>query len=279
MAKKITFNNLVVISDTHCGCKLGLCPPDGVDLDEGGHYSPSKLQKAVWAWWDEFWNEWVPMATKKQDYAVVMNGDCLDGVHHNAVTQITNNMTDQRELAIKVLAPIINSKKCVAYYHIRGTEAHVGKSGQEEEQVAKSLGAVPDAEGRHARWELWCKVGGALAHFTHHIGTTSSAAYESTAVTRELINAYTEAGQWKDQPPDFVVRSHRHRHIEVRVPNRGGEGIAFVTAGWQLKTPFVYRTGYKSSPPVCGGSIIRKGYENVYSRSKTWSLERPKVEG
>ena len=36
MAKR-TVNNLVVVSDLHCGCRLGLCPEGGAQLDEGGH--------------------------------------------------------------------------------------------------------------------------------------------------------------------------------------------------------------------------------------------------
>lgn len=271
-------NNLIIVADTHCGCTLGLCPPT-VSLDEGGEYKHSRLQKIVWDTWLLFWEKSVPQMTRNEPYAVVMNGDAIDGVHHNSVTQITNNLTVQREIALDVLRPIVENEKCVAYYHIRGTEAHGGKSGQEEEQLARELGAIPNEAGQYARYELWIRVGEALVQITHHIGSTSSVAYESTAVNRELINAYTEAGQWKDEPPDFVVRSHRHRHYETRCPSKSGYGVSFVTAGWQLKTPFVYRTGMKTSPPQIGGSCIRQGDEEAYSRHKTWSLARDKVEG
>ncbi|NIO08732.1 MAG: hypothetical protein GTO40_12255 [Deltaproteobacteria bacterium] len=182
-------------------------------------------------------------------------------------------------MAIKCLRPVAKAKKCTAYYHIRGTEAHAGKSGQDEEQIARALGAIPDAEGRHARYELWVRVGKALCYVTHHIGSTSSTAYESSAPSREYINALAEAAQWGDRRPDFVVRSHRHRFLEVRFPTETGYGISFVTAGWQLKTPFVYRTGMKSSPPQLGGSMIRQGDEDAYSRHMHWALSRPKVEG
>ena len=33
MAKRKPVQNVVVISDLHCGCQVGLCPPDGVRLD------------------------------------------------------------------------------------------------------------------------------------------------------------------------------------------------------------------------------------------------------
>ena len=41
-------NSLVVISDTHIGCQMGLMHPDGAMLDEGGLVLPNKLQKVVW---------------------------------------------------------------------------------------------------------------------------------------------------------------------------------------------------------------------------------------
>ena len=66
---------------------------------------------------------------------------------------------------------------------------------------------------------------------------------ESTcyAVHEELNEAFTEAGGWGNKPPDVVIRSHRHRCIETRIPNAKGYATSFVTAGWQLKTPFAYR--------------------------------------
>src|SRR5260370_29961508 len=42
--------------------------------------------------------------------------------------------------------------------------------------------AIPTPDGQHARWELWKQVGKGLVHFSHHIGTTGTNHYESTAV-------------------------------------------------------------------------------------------------
>src|SRR5579859_4275199 len=94
--------NVIVISDTHCGCRMGLCPPDGAALDDGGIYTPSRLQKIMWGWWEEFWGEWVPNVTHKGPFVLVHNGDVIDGVHHNSTTQISQNIKDQKDLAIKI---------------------------------------------------------------------------------------------------------------------------------------------------------------------------------
>ncbi len=278
MAKKIIVNNLIVVSDTHCGCKMGLCPPGPIKLDEGGSYSPSKLQLKVWVWWKSFWDEWVPEVTRGEPYAVLFNGDALDGVHHNSVTQISNNLDDQCDIAYQVLNPII--KLCQGrYYHIRGTEAHVGKSGQEEERLAKRLGAIPNSIGQHAQWEAWLHVGRGLVHATHHIGTTGSMAYETSGPHKELEQSFVEAGRWNDEIPDVIVRSHRHRNAETRIQTFKGFATSFTTAGWQLKTPFTYRiAGARQTQPQIGGSLIRCGDEDVYTRHKLWKIDRPKVQ-
>ena len=270
--------NIVVVSDLHCGCQLGLCPPDGMALDEGGRVMPSPLQRKVWAMWESFWGDWVPNATRGEPFSVVFNGDAMDGRHHNATTQMSHNLKDQVALAHRILAPVVQA--CEGrYWHIRGTEAHVGPSAAEEEALAKMLGAIPNADGQYARWELWKRLGRHLVHFLHHIGSTGSQAYESTALMKEMVESFVETGRWGDQPPQIIVRSHRHRCLELRMPTVGGYGMAVVTPAWQLKTPFVYRIpGARLSQPQIGGVLLRLGDEEVYSRSKVWRIERPEAE-
>lgn len=271
-------NNLVVVSDLHMICRLGLCPPDGIDLDDGGHYQPSELQRRVWDMWEHFWRDWVPMATRGEPYAVVLNGDAVDGgAHHGNTTHISDNKNDQERMALRVLEPIV--ELCGGrYYHIRGTEAHAGRSGVDEERLARQLEAVPDESGRHARWELWVRLGGrALVHIMHHIGTAGSMAYETSAIQKELEQAFVESARWGDEPPDVVCRSHRHRNAETRIQTRKGFATSFTTAAWQLKTPFANRiAGARQTQPQIGGSLIRVGNEDVWTRHQLWKLDRPR---
>lgn len=277
MTRKKQINNIIVISDTHCGCKLGLCPPDGIELDDGGKYLPSRLQFKVWDWWEEFWNDWVPRVTKGEPFAVVHNGDAIDGVHHNSTTQISHNLEDQIELAYKILKPVV--EKCEGrYYHIRGTEAHVAKSGREEERLAKMLGAIRNVDHQYARWELWLDIHGKLVHFLHHIGTTSSSAHESSAINAEIAASFNEAARWNEKKPSVIVRSHRHRSAEVRIPTKEGYCTAVVTPAWQLKTPFTYKiAGARLAPPQIGGILIRHGDEGVFTKTFVKNIERPQA--
>jgi len=275
-------NNIIVISDLHCGCRFGLLPKEGIQIDGGNVVLPSPLQLKMWGYWEEFWGEWVPKVTKKQDYAVILNGDAIDGVHHGSTSQISHNIKDQENICVSIMKPIVSAPKCKAYYHIRGTEVHGGISGDSEERIAESLGAVRDELGAYSRWELWLRFGAnkALIHVTHHIGTTSSASYESTAVQKEMVETLNEAGRWGDEPPVVIVRSHRHREFETRFGTKNGYGISLVTPAWQLKTPFTNRIPLgRTSTPHIGGYLIREGDEDmVFTRHKVWRIERSQCE-
>lgn len=254
-------------------------------LDDGGHYVPSTFQKKMRKLWDDFWDEFVPESTKGEPFTVVHNGDAIDGVHHGSTTQISQNIGDQIRIALDVLRPVVDV--CNGrYYHVRGTEAHVGKSAVSEEGLACALGAVPNPEGQYARWDLWKSIGPNIGHFLHHIGATGSNSYEATAVHKELIEEYVEAARWGQQPPDFIVRSHRHRAYECSMPIRKpgkkhetGTARAFVTPCWQGKTPFVWKIpGARLSLPQFGGVVIRYAHGELFTRSCVFTVERSKVE-
>lgn len=274
MIKQILF-----ISDLHAGCQYGLMPPGRHTLDGEGYCEPSPLQLKVYDWWTEFWEEWVPYETEGEPYAIVVNGDTTDGRHHGATTQVSQNLKDQRRIAQRLLEPIVD--KCKGnFYMVRGTECHVGLAAENEETLGEILKAKKNGTSNHTHWELWLRLGGekgTLIHALHHIGTTGSMHYESTAAMKELSEAYAEAGRWKNNAPDVIVRSHRHRHIEVSVPTENGKGIATITPGWQLKTPLVYRiAGGRSSLPQFGGVLVRKGSKGHYTREKVFDIDRPK---
>jgi len=267
--------HLVVVSDQHIGCKLGLCPPRGVRLDDGGRYVPSAAQKRVYKMWDYFWMKTVPDVCGKRGFTLVLNGDAIDGTHHGATTPITHNLTVQIDMAKDLLGPY--TERANALYMVRGTEAHVGKSGALEEALAISLGAELAEDGRHAGYEWWFDLGGMTVNVMHHISCTGTAAYETTALMREITNANTESARWGEQAPDILIRSHRHRHSEIKLPCARGDAVAFTTAAWQLKTPFVYRTGMKFSPVQLGGSIVTVENGKTYTHHETWTIGRPEA--
>lgn len=270
-------NNLIIVSDIHAGCRMGLCPPEGIDLADGGHYTPSPIMLKVWSYWQDFWSSWVPEAAHHEPYDVLVNGDLLDGVHHRTTTQISHNLQDQKNIAVAILTPI--RAACRRLFITVGTEVHAGVAGVDEEGIARDLGTTPDSTGRFARYELWYRCGRALVHAMHHIGTTASSAHEASAVNAELSAEYVEAARWGQEPPDYVIRSHRHRSIAVDLDSSKGYAAAIVTPGWQAKTPFAYRmAGARLAPPQFGGYIIRQGDHEFYYRRKLYRIDRGEVE-
>lgn len=271
----MAIRNLVVISDLHSGCRLALCPPEGANLDDGGHYTPSAIQKKLWKIWTEFW-DWVKIATKGEPYAVAVNGDVIDGVHHRSTTQISHNLGDQEEIAYAILQPIRDA--CGGrFYMVRGTEAHVGPSSVNEESLAKRLQAIPNEAGQRSHYKLNLRIGSKrLIQLAHHVGTTTSMAYETTAGMKELAEIFADCARWNTEVPDIIVRSHRHRHIEIKIPTAKGYGIFFITACWQLRTPFSYRiAGGRIALPQFGGSLIRYGDRELFTEHFVRTIADP----
>ena len=98
---------------------------------------------------------------------------------------------------------------------------------------------------------------------------------ESSAVNAELTAEYVEAARWHRQPPDYIVRSHRHRSIAVDLNSARGYAAGIVTPAWQGKTPFAWKVpGARISEPQFGGIVIRQGDEEFYYRRKVWSIGR-----
>lgn len=269
----MAINNLIVVSDLHCGCQFGLCSPE-VQLDSGAIYRHGPVQEVIWKWWREFWDEWVPAVTRGEPFGVLVNGDAIDGQHHGSKTQITPNHADQEAIAYEVLAPI--RERAEAMWMVRGTEAHVGQSAENEERLARRLGCVRNPSGAATHYEVWIRVGHGLVHATHHVGTTSSMAYETSALMREYSEMMTDAGRWHLEPPDVAIRSHRHRMCKVEVPTANVYGVIFTTPAWQAKTPFAYKVARVGAPQF-GGALVRCGDEELYTRHFTRALPRDPV--
>ena len=52
--KSTPISTIICVSDLHCGCRMGLCPKHGVELDGGSRYEPSYFQHQLCGLWEEF---------------------------------------------------------------------------------------------------------------------------------------------------------------------------------------------------------------------------------
>lgn len=238
------------VSDLHTNSTVGLCGRR-VELDDGGEYRPSPDQKWLWRNWLHFW-AWAKTTAdeNKAKLLMVLNGDAGDGDHHGTSQIITRNPTTQLRLAAAVMA--IPLQVVDAWMMVRGTGAHSGKASSFEEKLAEDCGAIPDAQGRYARWHLSLRVGGVHFDVAHHPESSSRTPWTTgtgaTRVAEHVRQSYLSTG---DQPPDVAIRSHVH-HLEdsgkfTRRP------YALILPPWQLTTEFGYRIG------VAGSKLARVG--------------------
>ena len=249
----------IIVSDLHVGSIVGLWPPSGVTLDEGGTVTLNAVQAQLWRWWkDEFWGEFVPARCKKRQRIIICNGDALEGTMHNVAALCAPNAADQRKAAAYLLEQ--ERRKGDALYVIRGTEAHAGLSGGDEEAIAQALGCPQDkVTGQYSRWHFLCKINGVLFSFAHHIGVTQSPISEGTALATQLVKAFEEAGQWGSVMPDIMVRSHRHRFWQSSAPSKRGPCAVITLPGWQGKTPFVQKISPMTMPQIGGVVVLVDG--------------------
>lgn len=249
---------VLFLGDTHIGDDGGLCPPTGFVRDSGAVVTQNRGQRVTWEHWEEA-REWVRQVLKGRPFDAVLGGDLVDGMHHNSTTEMSDNINDQERAAVSILAKMLEgSDRRFAY---RGTDAHVGPAGQSDERIARALDCTPDEDGRFARYDLWYRMGhkdGPLVHGLHHIGTVGTQAYESTALMKEYTESCIEAARMGVQPPDVIVRHHRHRGLDVKIPTKRGQALVFTVQGWQLKSSsFTWRaTGVRQAVPQLGLTLL-----------------------
>ena len=248
---------IITISDLHVGSTVGICP-ERVKTVDSGTYLPNKYQRTLLKYWRHFWTLFVPDITKGADKVIlVINGDIIDGVHHNTVNILANSWAVQEYAAIELLKGIhkLCPVKIDDIYVVKGTETHVGPNGESEDRIADAIGANANGDGEVAAYQRWIDVDNVLFQFAHHIGTTSSAA-SNVRTNAELVSAMVEAAQWGQKIPHVIVRSHRHRFIEVPIPSVHGRIRCVITPGWQVRTPFTERIDRMRMPHIGGVGFL-----------------------
>jgi hypothetical protein len=240
---------LAVISDTHCGSTVGLCPPEGVEHDDGGGYTPSDAQK--WMWNDCFLPllERVKVEAKGCKLLVDFNGDLVDGWHHSTSQTVSLNPGAQAYV-VKRMADEIRALKPHKVYVVRGTTVHVGEGGSSEEDVAKYLKADRE-EGRHtwSTWHLRLNLNGHLFDFQHH-GRMSTRPWTKGSVLGALaFQIWSEHQLAGLQAPEFAIRSHRHVYGDsgTSAPTR-----VIATPSFQLKTSYAHKVAAESIADIGG---------------------------
>lgn len=266
---------LAVVSDVHCGSTLAPCPPEGVRLDDGGTYHPSKVQQWLWECWEDYWGKVGALRDKhKADLWFVSNGDAVEGDHHGTSQIISRNLEAQNYVRDRVYGvPLALHPKRV--FIVRGTEAHVGPSGNQEEALARHMKAEKDPDsGTWSWWHLRLKAHDVLLDFKHHGRTGGRPWTRASALGILASEILQECAEYGAQYPDVAVRAHKH----VRGDSYNNHPVRVIAQpAWQIKTGHGHKVVAESLAALGGLSILVETPNRVSVEEYLYRPQLPRI--
>lgn len=221
---------VLVVSDTHCGHKTGLTPPDWqykTDTKSEHLRKLGDIQRAIWGFWN--WSA----ETFKPD-VVLHIGDVIDGTgdRSGGTEEITTDREEQVEMAVQAFSVF----KTDRFHVVRGTPYHTGKEEDWENVFATRIGA---GIGDHSI----ISVEGVMFDLKHKIGASSIPHGRATAINRERL--WSSLWAERDMMPscNYIIRGHVHYHAAAGAFNQ-----------WQMTAPCL-QWGTKFGSRQCSGTI------------------------
>lgn len=243
---------IIISSDHHIGSTLGLCPPR-VELDDGGTYLPSDVQRWLWAGWIEF-IEWARELSKGYKPVAIFNGDLGElASKHKTYQIITRNKATILGAVDDAIDPLM--KWVDAAYFIRGTPAHVGSSSWLEEQIAGNYdNTVYQSKSIHSHYQMRRDFDGVRVAAGHHATMGALPWTEKDAANKVAYRAMSDyALKMHQKIPHLVIRSHNHRWADSF---DNYETRAVCTACWCAGTEYVMRLGKYDGEADIGGVVV-----------------------
>ena len=230
----------MIHSDTHINSTVGLCYP-GYELDDGNAVQLSKFQRFLWTSWNETLDKIDKI--RQGELITAFNGDLCEGdIHKRSGQIITRNKADIVGMTTKVIEPVCQSSDKV--YFGKGTPAHSGGNAELETLVAKNFdNTVKDKDtGSSTWWHLPLQLEKVRFDIMHHPRSNGGGRPMNSqgAVDRLAADTLFMYANNGDTPPDFVIRSHIHHHLDSHDAFRTR---AIITPAWSLLTEYGYRIG------------------------------------
>jgi hypothetical protein len=259
---------VAICGDLHCGSTVGLCPPEGLELDDGGMYDPSDAQEWLWGCWEEAWKQ-AKSIIGRDKFTLVLNGDLIDGDHHRTA-QIASPLTGIHARCAMESLRVPLALKPSAIHVVRGTPVHVGRSGEVEEGMARGLKnqlypVIKDPDtGTFSSYRRRLDVDGIRLDIAHH-GRMGQRAHTRGSYSRlygfdiwaeqalDLINEASMATDpdelweiWnRKRVSQIAIRSHNHKFQDSGHDHRGSTRVISMPA-FQLATEYVHRIAAES---------------------------------
>jgi len=222
---------IVVLSDIHAGSTVALMPPEFTTL-EGVLLAQNPMQRWLWECWQDA-QAWITASVGTDPYALVLNGDLTEGIHHGTKQVISPDTGDHVECAIHLLRPLV--AKAAKTFIVKGTECHTGNN---EIVIGKAMKTEVNPETGLPAWDrLTIDVAGVRCVFRHHIGTSVRRALSATQFSIHLGEEQVEAANNGEVIPRVLCCAHRHK-FGVWEDDRG---LAVVSPPWQMLSRFAHK--------------------------------------
>lgn len=225
---------LMIISDLHCGHRVGLTPPAWqyvLDPDEPTRYKWAVYQRECWAAFLEMVERAGPVDV------LLCNGDMVDGkgTRSGGTELITGDMSEQAHMAAVCIKQIQAREISMTY----GTPYHVGMSEDFEKEVATELGiSEPQAQ------DLF-RLEGNLFNAKHFVSSSIIPHGRHTAVSRDKLWGAIWADGYGKEKADVTIRSHVH-YAAMNYDTPLGFGII---------TPSLQGLGSRFGSRICSGWV------------------------
>lgn len=263
----------LLLSDLHSNSSVALCPSNVQFTDGDGH----KLSAGQY-WLLDNWNKVVERATEVSKHNIlrtVFGGDIVDGDVKDRTWQIiSRNPVTITHLCAELLDPIAKISSG-GFIFIRGTEAHVGKSGNLEEMVADDFDiSLPEPDTNSKLWPIFQGyIDDVKIQVSHHSSSGGLPWTRKMTAIRYASKVIFDFAERKDRPPDLVFYGHSHLWADSYDTYQSTRCLFMPS--WSLATEYVERAN-----PGCladNGAIILWTEGGKYEIEKIKFVPRARV--
>ena len=237
--EKQNFKRVVVISDLHCGHRIGLTPPKFQIQTSGS--SSQRFSKKYYHAQVALWDAYAKMIKNlgKIDILIV-NGDAIDGRGERSGS--TELLYVDRNVQVDVAAECINYAKANTVLMLRGTDYHAGSSESFEDNIAEKVGAKKIED--HG----WYDINGVVLDVKHFVGSSGIPHGRSTAAKKsQMWNLiWAERNEQPRGKPGKIVIIRSHAHYFDYSGN--ADYLAIIT-------PALQGMGSKFGARICEGTV------------------------
>ena len=243
---------MLLVADPHGNSTIGLCPTEGIQLDDEGLYLPSKSQRWAWQCWQDVVAKAEVVSASCTTFMTWFMGDMVDRIGKGSQIVTYNDATIVK-LGVRFVSDITHlSHSGVGI--IRGTSAHVGDSAYLEEAIAQAVGAkpFPPDSPNASSWFAKLNLQGRIIWLAHHGRLGGMPHTKLNPLGNIAYAAIAEARKNGEAIPDVVCLAHAHGwgdthdNFPVRVVQ---------CPAWQLTTEYGNRIKPFQTLPI-GATIL-----------------------